>query len=181
MPIHGLFLCTDELAVAAQTPPDPTCSRSWCPNTFFFLRTVVGSGMSWYMFRVVSVWLLPFHLPRCRRPKPEDAPADARMIRMIIYAGQPYPPSLFVPHTAPCSPFFFSSFFFLIFRRMGKNRSLSKLPHFHVSDTCRVSILPDAPVAIAARAKDTERVSMSTRPDPERSGAVEIAARRPLC
>ena len=36
-----------------------------------------------------------------------------------------------------------------------------------------------APVATAAaRAKATGHVSMSTRPDPERSGAVEIAARR---
>ena len=44
-----------------------------------------------------------------------------------------------------------------------------------MSDTCRVSISPDAPDATAARAKATGRMSMSTRPDPERSGAVEIA------
>ena len=53
-----------------------------------------------------------------------------------------------------------------------------KFPHFHVSDTCRVSIQPDAPVATAARAAGTGRVGMSTRPDPDRSGAVEIATRR---
>ena len=36
----------------------------------------------------------------------------------------------------------------------------------------------DAPVATAARAAATGRVSMLTRPDPERSGAVQIATRR---
>ena len=36
----------------------------------------------------------------------------------------------------------------------------------------------DAPVATAARAAATGRVSMSARPDPERPGAVEIATRR---
>ena len=55
-----------------------------------------------------------------------------------------------------------------------------KLPHFHVADTCRVSIQPDASVATAACPKATEHVSMSTRPDPEISGAVEIATRRRL-
>ena len=50
-----------------------------------------------------------------------------------------------------------------------------KLPQFHVSDTCRLSIYPDAPVVTAACAAATGRVSMSTRPDPERSGTVEIA------
>ena len=54
----------------------------------------------------------------------------------------------------------------------GKKIKL-KLPHFHVSDTC-VSILPHAPIATAARAAATGCISMSTRPDPERSGAVEI-------
>ena len=53
-----------------------------------------------------------------------------------------------------------------------------KLPHFHVSDRCRVSILTHAPVATAARAAATGLVSMSTRPDPEGSGTVEIATRR---
>ena len=53
-------------------------------------------------------------------------------------------------------------------------------PHFHVSDTCRASIQPDAPVATAARAAAAGLVSMSTRPDPERSGAVEIAARKSI-
>ena len=53
-----------------------------------------------------------------------------------------------------------------------------KLPHFYVSDTCRVPIQPDAPVATAARAKANGRVSMSTRPDPEISGTVEIVTRR---
>ena len=38
--------------------------------------------------------------------------------------------------------------------------------------------LPHAPVATAARAAATGRVSMSTRPDPEGSGTVEIATRR---
>ena len=51
-------------------------------------------------------------------------------------------------------------------------------PPFHVSDTCRVSIQPDAPFATAVRAAATGHVSMSTRPDPERSGAAEIATRR---
>ena len=37
---------------------------------------------------------------------------------------------------------------------------------------------PDAPVATAAPAAAPGSVSMSTRPDPERSGAVEIATRR---
>ena len=38
-----------------------------------------------------------------------------------------------------------------------------ELPHFHVSYTGRMSIYPDAPVATAACAKATRRVSMSTR------------------
>ena len=38
--------------------------------------------------------------------------------------------------------------------------------------------LTHAPVATAARAAATGRVGMSTRPDPERYGAVEIATRR---
>ena len=37
--------------------------------------------------------------------------------------------------------------------------------------------LPAASVAAGARAASTGRVSMSTRPDPERFGAVEIASR----
>ena len=54
-----------------------------------------------------------------------------------------------------------------------------KLPHLHVlvSDTCRVSTQPDAPVT-AANAAATEHVGLSTRPGPEGSGAVEIATRR---
>ena len=43
-----------------------------------------------------------------------------------------------------------------------------------MSDTSRVSIQPDAPVATAALAAATGRVSRSTRPDPERSGAMEL-------
>ena len=53
-----------------------------------------------------------------------------------------------------------------------------KLPHFYVSDTCRVPIQPDAPVATAARAAAAGHASLSTRPDPDRSSAVEIATRR---
>ena len=53
-----------------------------------------------------------------------------------------------------------------------------KLPLFHVSITCRRSIEPDAPVATAAHAKATGRVGVSTRPDPEKTGVVEIATRR---
>ena len=69
--------------------------------------------------------------------------------------------------------------YFQILRWMGKN--IDCAPHFHVSDTCRVSrvsTLLDAPVATAARVAAIGRVSMSTRPDPERSGAVEMATRR---
>ena len=51
-----------------------------------------------------------------------------------------------------------------------------KLPHFHVSDTC--FDLTHAPVATAAGAAATGLVIMSTRPDPEGSGTVEIATRR---
>ena len=39
----------------------------------------------------------------------------------------------------------------------------------------RIRYMCVAPVATAARAAATGSVSMSTRPDPERSGAVEIA------
>ena len=71
-----------------------------------------------------------------------------------------------------CFPFFF----FSPFQSSGGLVKIKlKLPHFHESDTCRLSVQPDAPVATAARAAATGRVSMSDRPDPERSGAVEIA------
>ena len=50
-----------------------------------------------------------------------------------------------------------------------------KLPYFRVSDAHRVSFSPDAPVATTARAAAAGRVSMSTRLDHERSGAVGIA------
>ena len=44
-----------------------------------------------------------------------------------------------------------------------------------------MSISPDAPVATAARAAATWQASMSTRPDPERCGAVKIATRMFTC
>ena len=53
--------------------------------------------------------------------------------------------------------------------------------HTDASNTPRYVLFvisSDASVATAARAAATERVSMSTRPDPDRSGAVEIATRR---
>ena len=63
---------------------------------------------------------------------------------------------------------FLHIFFLEISRRNLSVRDLTKkkssggwfqkeheLPRFHVSDTCRVSIEPDAPVATAARAKAT--------------------------
>ena len=55
-----------------------------------------------------------------------------------------------------------------------------KLQRFHVSDTWYMSCfdLTHAPVATTARAAATGLVSMSTRPDPEGSGTVEIATRR---
>ena len=54
-----------------------------------------------------------------------------------------------------------------------------KLPHFHVPGIRYMSCfdLTHAPVASAARAAATGLVSMSTRPDPEGSGTVEIATR----
>ena len=65
---------------------------------------------------------------------------------------------------------------------MGKNVKIKlELPHFHVSDTYLVSIYPDVPVAPVARAAATGRVSMSTRPDPNISGTVEMATRRRPC
>ena len=55
-----------------------------------------------------------------------------------------------------------------------------KFQHFHVSDACRVYILPDAPVATVACTAAIVRVNMTTRPDPGISSAVEIATwRRP--
>ena len=51
---------------------------------------------------------------------------------------------------------------------------MSKTYQIHVL----VSNQPDAPVTTAARAAATVRVSMLTQPDPERSGAVEVATRR---
>ena len=74
-------------------------------------------------------------------------------------------------------PFAFLSFVFIPSGGWVKVK-LKKLPHFHVSDTWRDSIEPDGPVATEARAAATGRVSISTGPDPERSGAVEIATRR---
>ena len=64
-----------------------------------------------------------------------------------------------------------------------------KLPHFHVSDTCRVLScfdLPHAPVATAARAAATGLVSMSTHggdshPEmPSSPGSVGLARAHPL-
>ena len=95
----------------------------------------------------------------------------------------------------PLLPFLAAAFFFfcalfpgpvacvLHFKKMSSGGWVKiklKLPHFHVPDTC-VSIYPGVPVAAAARAAATGRVSMSTRPDPKRSGAVEIASRRCPC
>ena len=55
---------------------------------------------------------------------------------------------------------------------MGKNKAWAPtLPRIRYD-------LTHAPVATAARAAATGLVSMSTRPDPERSGTVEIATRR---
>ena len=69
-------------------------------------------------------------------------------------------------------------FFIIIFilRRMGKNTALAptlpRIRHMSCFD------LTHAPVATTARAAATGLVSMSTRPDPEGSGTVEIATRR---
>ena len=61
---------------------------------------------------------------------------------------------------------------------MGKNKAyapaLARIRHM----SCQFIIDPDAPVATAARTAATGHVSMSTRPDPEGSGTVEIATRR---
>ena len=69
--------------------------------------------------------------------------------------------------------FFSFSFFFL--RRMGYNKaSAPTLPHIRYM----CFDFTHAPVATAARAAAAGLVSMSTRPDPERSGTVEMATRR---
>ena len=70
-----------------------------------------------------------------------------------------------------------SIYYYYLFLILGE---WVKIPRTKVSDACRVSNLSDAPVATAARAAATGRVSMSTPPDPERSGVIEIATRRPL-
>ena len=58
---------------------------------------------------------------------------------------------------------------------MGKNKaSAPTLPRIRYM----CFDLIHAPVATTARAAATGLVSMSTRPDPERSGTVEIATRR---
>ena len=61
---------------------------------------------------------------------------------------------------------------------MGKNEALSS----HTSHVFRIRYmcfdLTHAPVATAARAAATGLVRVSTRPDPEGSGTVEIATRR---
>ena len=66
--------------------------------------------------------------------------------------------------------------FFSILRRMGKNKAgaptLPRIRYMPCFD------LTHAPVVTAARAAATGLVSMSTRPDPEGSGTVEIATRR---
>ena len=59
---------------------------------------------------------------------------------------------------------------------MGKNKV--KVPTLPFIRYMSCFDLTHAPVATAARAASTGLVSMSTRPDPERSGAVEIATRR---
>ena len=72
----------------------------------------------------------------------------------------------------------FLIFNFFILRRMGKNKAyaptLSRTRYMSCFD------LTHAAVATAARAAASGLVSMSTRPDPEGSGTVEIATRR-LC
>ena len=69
------------------------------------------------------------------------------------------------------------SLFVLILRRMGKNNAqaptLTRIRYMCFD-------LTHAPVATAARAAAAGLVSMSTRPDPERSGAVEIATRKSI-
>ena len=75
------------------------------------------------------------------------------------------------------SPFYslsllLSFFFFSILRRMGKNKAPT-LPRIRYM----CFDLTHTPVATAARAAATGLVSMSTRPDPEGSGTVEIATR----
>ena len=58
---------------------------------------------------------------------------------------------------------------------MGKNKAQAPtLPRIRYM----CSDLPQAPVATAARAAATGLVSMSTRPDPEGLGTVEVATRR---
>ena len=58
---------------------------------------------------------------------------------------------------------------------MGKNKAQAPtLPRIR----CMCYDLTNAPVATAARAAATGLVSMSTWPDPEGSGTVEIATRR---
>ena len=69
-------------------------------------------------------------------------------------------------------------YLFFILRRMGESKAqgptLPRIRYMPCFD------LTHAPVATAARAAATGLVSMSTRPDPERSGMVEIATwRRP--
>ena len=67
-------------------------------------------------------------------------------------------------------------YFFLILRRMGKNKAYAPtLPRIRYMSCFD---LTHTPVATAARAAATALVSMSTRPDPEGSGTVEIATRR---
>ena len=74
--------------------------------------------------------------------------------------------------------FFFVVLFFLILRRIGKNKA--QVPTFpRIRYMC--FDLTHAPVATAARAAATGLVIMSTRPDPEGSGTVEIATRRCPC
>ena len=61
---------------------------------------------------------------------------------------------------------------------MRKNNPSMYTNMYLVQNTCRVPIQPNAPVATAATSLVTERVGMPTRPDSERSGAVEIATRK---
>ena len=51
--------------------------------------------------------------------------------------------------------------FFFFFSSGGWLKIKLKLPHFHVSVTCRAPIYPNAPVATAPRAAAPGRVSMS--------------------
>ena len=72
-------------------------------------------------------------VPKSGRRFGKKIPPRAFRRGMVRYCHYWHWPPLFFA-------FFFLSCFFLILRQMGKNERLS-FPHFHVSGTCRVSVL----------------------------------------